>query len=95
MRNYDLDPVPSHFVAVFTRDDAAWRQVARIDLDQQPAGAWQAELGGYLLESADAALAVQPELAPACFVRAWARHLVDLEDPRIDTDLAPADQLDG
>ncbi len=36
MRNHDLDPVPSHFVAIFTRDDAGWRELARIDLDQMP-----------------------------------------------------------
>ncbi|HSN75255.1 MAG TPA: DUF333 domain-containing protein, partial [Anaerolineae bacterium] len=38
---------------------------------------WQAELSGYLLSSADAALAVQPELAPAYFLRAWAHYLAD------------------
>lgn len=37
MRNYELDPTPSHFVAIFTKDDAGWRELARIDLDQQPA----------------------------------------------------------
>ena len=55
---------------------------------------WQPELSGYLLESADAALAVQPELAPAYFVRAWARYLADPADPQIDADLVRAAELD-
>lgn len=38
MRNYDLDPVPAHFMAIFTRDEAGWRELARIDLNQPPAG---------------------------------------------------------
>ena len=37
MRNYDLDPVPSHFLAIFTKDDAGWQELARIDLDAPPA----------------------------------------------------------
>jgi putative hemolysin len=54
---------------------------------------WQAELSGYLLSSADAALAVQPELAPAYFVRAWARYLADQNDPRVALDAARAAEL--
>ena len=54
---------------------------------------WQAELSGYLLSSADAALAVQPELAPAYFVRAWARYLADPASPRVGIDLAKAAEL--
>jgi hypothetical protein len=37
MRNYELDPVPSHFVAIFTKDEAGWRELARVDLDEPPA----------------------------------------------------------
>ncbi len=54
---------------------------------------WQAELSGYLVSSADAALAVQPELAPAAFVRAWGRYLVDPADPRVALDAARAAEL--
>jgi putative hemolysin len=54
---------------------------------------WQAELSGYLLSSADAALAVQPELAPAYFVRAWARYLADPANPLVGIDLAKAAEL--
>ncbi|MBE2232019.1 MAG: DUF333 domain-containing protein [Anaerolinea sp.] len=54
---------------------------------------WQAELSGYLVASADAALAVQPELAPAAFVRAWGRYLADPADPRAIIDAARAAEL--
>jgi hypothetical protein len=54
---------------------------------------WQPELSGYLLSSADAALAVQPDLAPAYFVRAWARYLAGLASPQIAADLARAAEL--
>jgi putative hemolysin len=54
---------------------------------------WQAELSGYLLSSAVAALAVQPELAPAYFVRAWARYLADPASPLVGIDLAKAAEL--
>lgn len=54
---------------------------------------WQAELSGYLVSSADAALAVQPELAPAVFMRAWGRYLADPADPRAVLDAARAAEL--
>ncbi len=54
---------------------------------------WQPELSGYLLSSADAALAVQPELAPAYFVRAWAQYLANPASPQINSDLAKAVEL--
>jgi putative hemolysin len=54
---------------------------------------WQPELSGYLLSSADAALAVQPELAPAYFLRAWAHYLADPARPQISRDLAKAAEL--
>ncbi len=54
---------------------------------------WQPELSGYLLSSSDAALAVQPELAPAYFVRAWGRYLADPASPQIAADLARAAEL--
>jgi len=54
---------------------------------------WQAELSGYLVDSASAALALQPELAPAWFVRAWGRYLADPADPRAAIDAARAAEL--
>lgn len=54
---------------------------------------WQAELSGYLLSSADAALAIRPDLAPAYFVRAWAQFLADPASPPIGADLAAAAAL--
>jgi putative hemolysin len=54
---------------------------------------WQAELSGYLVSSADAALAVQPELAAAYFMRAWGRYLADQADPRVAIDAARAAEL--
>lgn len=33
MRNYGIDPVPSHFVALYTHGDGGWQEVARVDLD--------------------------------------------------------------
>ncbi len=54
---------------------------------------WQAELSGYLLSSADAALAAQPELIPAYFIRAWAHYLADPASPLVGIDLAKAAEL--
>lgn len=54
---------------------------------------WQPELSSYLLSSADAALAVQPELAPAYFVRAWGRYLADPASPLVILDVTRAAEL--
>jgi putative hemolysin len=54
---------------------------------------WQPELSSYLLSSADAALAVQPELAPATFVRAWGRYLADPASPLVILDVTRAAEL--
>ncbi|OQA39475.1 MAG: hypothetical protein BWY52_03111 [Chloroflexi bacterium ADurb.Bin325] len=54
---------------------------------------WVGELSGYLSSSADAALAVQPELAPAYFLRAWGRYLAEPADPRVRADVASAAAL--
>ncbi len=32
LRNYDLDPVPGHFIAIYTPEGAGWREVARLEL---------------------------------------------------------------
>jgi hypothetical protein len=54
---------------------------------------WQPELSSYLLSSAEAALAVQPELAPAYFVRAWGRYLADPASPLVIQDVTRAAEL--
>lgn len=54
---------------------------------------WQPELSSYLLSSTEAALALQPELAPAWFVSAWGRYLADPTDPRVIIDVARAAEL--
>lgn len=33
LRNYNVDPVPSHFVALYTHGDGGWQELARVDLD--------------------------------------------------------------
>ncbi len=60
---------------------------------------WQEQLGQILVFNAGSALNVRPDLAPAYFLRAWGRYLVNASDPDIKTDLqkafelAPADSL--
>jgi hypothetical protein len=54
---------------------------------------WEDALATYLVKSAADALAVQPDLAPAYFVRAWGRYLADPSDPQVRGDLAQADAL--
>ncbi len=34
MRNYDMNPSPSHIVAIYTRNGSAWQQLGRVELDQ-------------------------------------------------------------
>ncbi|MEZ4769288.1 MAG: hypothetical protein R2844_12780 [Caldilineales bacterium] len=55
---------------------------------------WQAELSSYLVQSATAALDVDPHRAPAYFVRAWGAYLADPTDPQIAADMAAAALLD-
>ena len=38
MRNYDLDPAPGHFVAIYTHKEGGWQELARVDLSK--AGIW-------------------------------------------------------
>ncbi len=38
MRNFDLDPPPGHFVAIFAQDPAGWQELSRFDLDMAPIG---------------------------------------------------------
>jgi tetratricopeptide (TPR) repeat protein len=54
---------------------------------------WIGELSQYLIMFADGALAVQPDLAEAYFLRGWARFLADPNDPAVLTDVAQAAQL--
>jgi hypothetical protein len=36
MRNFELDPVPGHVVAIFANGDSGWQELARLDLDAVP-----------------------------------------------------------
>jgi putative hemolysin len=38
MRNYDLAPLPGHFVAIYTQGPGGWQELARFDLDMAPIG---------------------------------------------------------
>lgn len=50
MRNYNLVPLPSHFLALYTRSGAEWREVARVDLDNAAAPGGYAAGPDYLYE---------------------------------------------
>ena len=54
---------------------------------------WEESLANYLIQSATDALARQPDLAPAYFVRAWGGYLADPGDPKVRQDLARAAAL--
>lgn len=54
---------------------------------------WAEVLGGYLVQGADAALALRPDLAAAHAVRAWGRFLLNPSDPAVAGDLARAANL--
>jgi hypothetical protein len=58
-----------------------------------PAEGWQDALAGYLVESADAALAVKPDLAEAYFIRGWGRYLLNPADPQARADVHQAAAL--
>ncbi len=53
---------------------------------------WEDALSEYLVEAADRALALRPNLAAAYFIRAWARLLAEPLHPQIAADLAEAAQ---
>jgi hypothetical protein len=50
-------------------------------------------LSGYIIESADAALGVKPDLAEAYLMRGWARYLVDPVNPQVRADVHQAAAL--
>ena len=54
---------------------------------------WEESLTNYLIQSASDALARQPDLAAAYFVRAWGGFLADPGDPKVRQDLARAAAL--
>lgn len=54
---------------------------------------WVEQLSGYLISFAGDALAVQPDLAEAHFLRAWGRFLADPGDPGVSEDVNRAAQL--
>jgi hypothetical protein len=50
-------------------------------------------LSDQIIQSADAALGVKPDLAEAYFMRGWARHLVDPTNPQVRDDVHQAATL--
>ncbi|MBN1976741.1 MAG: hypothetical protein JW918_05015 [Anaerolineae bacterium] len=58
-----------------------------------PAEGWQDALAGYLVESADAALGVKPDLAEAYFLRGWGRYLLNPASPQARADVHQAAAL--
>ena len=64
-----------------------------------PAESWESTMSQYIINSANAALAIHPDLAAAYFLRGWARYLVNPTDPVVAADvdqaaaLAPDDVL--
>jgi hypothetical protein len=64
-----------------------------------PAEGSEDALSGYLMDSTNAAIQQEPNLAPAYFLRGWARYLKDSSDPQAKADvatalsLAPQDEL--
>jgi hypothetical protein len=50
-------------------------------------------LSGYIIDSADAALALQPDLAEAYLMRGWATYLVDPVSPQVRVDVHQAAAL--
>jgi hypothetical protein len=53
----------------------------------------EGSLSGYIIESADAALGVNPDLAEAYLMRGWAKYLVNPSDPQVRTDVHQAAAL--
>jgi hypothetical protein len=54
------------------------------------AAGWEPTLHDWIIQAADAALDVQPDLATAYFLRAWALYLVNPDDPQILANLERA-----
>ncbi|MBN1992538.1 MAG: hypothetical protein JW953_07510 [Anaerolineae bacterium] len=61
---------------------------------ETPAQGWEDTLRDRIVGRATAALEVQPDLAAAYFLQAWANYLVDPHDPQILADLQKAAVLD-
>jgi len=62
-------------------------------VDGTPAMGWEAELSQWIIDSATSAVQVQPNLAAAFFLRGWARHLTNPDDPEALADIEQAAQL--
>jgi hypothetical protein len=59
-----------------------------------PAMGWETELSQRIIDSSTKALQVQPELAAAFYLRGWARHLANPDDPQAVADIEQAAKLD-
>ncbi|GAB4446163.1 MAG: hypothetical protein Fur0044_42390 [Anaerolineae bacterium] len=63
-------------------------------VDETPAMGWEAELSRWIIDSATPAVQVQPDLAAAFFLRGWARHLANPDNPDALADIERAASLD-
>jgi hypothetical protein len=59
-----------------------------------PAEGWEMALSDWISWTTNLALGVEPDLAPALFLRGWARFLLDPVDPAIAADVSRAAGLD-
>jgi hypothetical protein len=58
------------------------------------ASGWEEALSERVISSTTQALAVEPDLAAAYFLRGWATHLVKPDDPQVKADIEKAAALD-
>lgn len=61
LRNFQLDPLPSHFVAIFTYDQAGWQELARVELDTPAPGQDFGAGPDYLDEEGVSQIAIVPD----------------------------------
>lgn len=63
-------------------------------VNETPAMGWEPELSQWIIDSATPALQLQPDLAAAYFLRGWARHLTNPNDPEALADIEQAATLE-
>lgn len=63
-------------------------------VNETPAMGWEPELSQWIIDSAAPALQLQPDLAAAYFLRGWARHLTNPNDPEALADIEQAATLE-
>lgn len=63
-------------------------------INETPAMGWEPELSQWIIDSTTPALQLQPDLAAAYFLRGWAKHLTNPDDPEALADIEQAAKLD-